>query len=116
MVVSFEINITKFDVQKTVRQYYDEGQVLNMIAINYTQMRDHMKSCMDRVCEDFEIITVTRKEQKNVVMMSEESYNNLIENIHVMGSKANYDWLMESKSQYEKGKIKKHNLIETGNE
>ena len=28
-------------------------------------------------------------------MSSEESYNNLMENIHVMGNKANYDWLMD---------------------
>lgn len=27
----------------------------------------------------------------------EETYNNLMENVYVMGNKANYDWLMESK-------------------
>ena len=45
-------------------------------------------------------------------MLSEESYNNLMENIHVMGNKANYDWLMESMEQLKKGKISTHNLIE----
>ncbi|MCD8014479.1 MAG: peptidase T [Lachnospiraceae bacterium] len=30
-----------------------------------------------------------------------ESHNNLMENIYVMGNKANYDWLMESKRQPE---------------
>ena len=45
-------------------------------------------------------------------MLSEESYNNLMENVYVMGSKANYDWLMESKTQLEKGKVSAHNLIE----
>ena len=45
-------------------------------------------------------------------MLSEESYNNLMENIHVMGNKANYDWLMESKAQLESGKITVHNLEE----
>ena len=38
-------------------------------------------------------------------MLSEESYNNLIENIYVMGNKANYDWLLESKEQLEKDMI-----------
>ena len=46
---------------------------------------------------------VTRKNNKNVVMMSEETYNNWMANIHVMGNKANYDWLMESKAQLENG-------------
>ena len=36
----------------------------------------------------------------------------MMENIHVMGNKANYDWLMESKSQLEKGAISTHDLIE----
>jgi len=35
-------------------------------------------------------------------MLSEETYNNLVENIYVTGNKENYDWLMESKKQLEK--------------
>lgn len=35
-----------------------------------------------------------------------------MENIYVMGNKANYDWLMESKLQLDNGKMTKHNLIE----
>ena len=45
-------------------------------------------------------------------MMSEEAYNNLMENIHVMGNKANYDWLMESKAQLENGNFASHTLAE----
>ena len=47
-------------------------------------------------------------------MMSEESYNNLMENLYVMGSQANYDWLMESKEQLEKGMASVHSLVEVG--
>lgn len=49
-------------------------------------------------------------------MMSEEAYNNLMENIHVMGNKANYDWLMESKAQLEKGNFASHTLVEAADE
>lgn len=45
-------------------------------------------------------------------MLSEEFYNDLIENIYVMGNKANYDWLMESKEQLESSMISAQNLIE----
>ena len=83
-----------------------------MLAVNYTTLRDNMKSYMDQVTDDYETMIVTRKNNKNVVMMSEEAYNNLMENIHVMGNKANYDWLMESKAQLEKGKSSVHNLAE----
>ena len=87
-------------------------EVSNMLAVNYTTLRDNMKTYMDKVTDDYETIIVTRKDNKNVVMLSEESYNNLMENIYVMGNKANYDWLMESKAQLENGKFTRHDLVE----
>ena len=83
-----------------------------MLAINYTNLRDDMKNCMDKVTDDYETIIVTRKNNKNVVMISEAAYNNLMENIHVMGNKANYDWLMQSKRQFEQGLSGSHELVE----
>lgn len=83
-----------------------------MLAVNYTNLRDNMKSYMDKVTDDYETMIVTRKDNKNVVMLSEESYNNLMENIYVMGNKFNYDWLMESKAQLESGNFSMQNLIE----
>lgn len=83
-----------------------------MLAVNYTNLRDNMKAYMDKVTDDYETMIVTRKNNKNVVMLSEESYNNLIENAYVMGNKANYDWLIESKAQLENGEISVHNLSE----
>jgi antitoxin YefM len=67
---------------------------------------------MDKVTDDYETMIVTRKDNKNVVMLSEESYNNLMENVYVMGDKTNYDWLMESKKQLEGGVVCEHSLIE----
>ena len=49
-------------------------------------------------------------------MISEETYNNLMENVYVMGNKSNYDWLMESKEQLGSGKFKEHDLIEVKDE
>lgn len=83
-----------------------------MLAVNYTNLRDNMKAYMDKVTDDYETMIVTRKDNKNVVMLSEEAYNNLMENVYIMGNKTNYDWLMESKAQLESGKISVQNLIE----
>ena len=85
-----------------------------MLAINYTTLRENMKTYMDKVTDDYETMIITRKDNKNVVMLSEESYNNMIENIYVMGNKRNYDWLMESKKQLEKGMISAYELSEVG--
>lgn len=83
-----------------------------MIAVNYTHLRENMKSYMDDVTDNYETVIVTRKDNKNVVMISEEVYNNLMENLHIMEDKANYDWLMESKKQLEEGLAKSRPLIQ----
>ena len=83
-----------------------------MIAVNYTQFRSNLKSNMDAVTNSCETVIVTRKENRNVVVISEETYNNLLENAHLTKTRANYDWLMQSKAQYETGKIKNRELIE----
>ena len=81
-----------------------------MLAVNYTTLRENMKKCMDRVTDDYETMIVTRKNNKNVVIVSEDSYNNMMENLHLVGNKANYDWLMESKMQLEQGMARMHDL------
>ena len=83
-----------------------------MLAVNYTNLRDNMKTYMDKVTDDYETMIVTRKDNKNVVMLSEETYNNLMENVYIMGNKANYDWLMESKAQLENGNFSVKKLAE----
>ena len=83
-----------------------------MIAVNYTNLRENMKSYMDKVSDDYETMIITRKNNKNIVMLSEEAYNNLIENAYIMGNKANYDWLMESKAQLERGDVVVESLVE----
>ena len=71
-----------------------------MLAINYSTLRNSMKKYFDIITDSI----VTRKSGNNIVMMSEETYNNLIENSYLTQNKRNYDWLMESKSQLESGK------------
>lgn len=83
-----------------------------MLAVNYTTLRDNMKTYMDKITDDYETMIVTRKDNKNVVMLSEESYNNMMENIYVMGNKSNYDWLTESKAQLENRMVSTHDLPE----
>ena len=87
-----------------------------MLAVNYTNLRDNMKHYMDQVTDDYETMIVTRKNNKNVVILSEETYNNLMENVYVMGNKANYDWLMESNAALENGHCATHELIEVDEE
>ncbi|MBQ7076607.1 MAG: type II toxin-antitoxin system prevent-host-death family antitoxin [Lachnospiraceae bacterium] len=48
-----------------------------MLAANYSTLRSNLKDYCDRVYDENEIVLVTRKEEKNVVLMSLEKYNQL---------------------------------------
>jgi antitoxin YefM len=76
-----------------------------MLAVNYTTMRNNLKNVLDRVSDDCETVIITRKEEKNVVMMSLDQYNNLVENDFIFNNKKYYNRLLESKRQIEQGKI-----------
>ena len=84
----------------------------SMFAVNYTGLRENMKMYLERVTDDYEPMMVTRKNNKNVVVLSEGAYNNLMENVYLLGNKANYDWLMESKRQLEAGDAHAHKLAD----
>ena len=48
-----------------------------MIAINFTTARSRFKDFCDKVTDDAETVIVTRKSEKNVVLISAERYNEL---------------------------------------
>ena len=76
-----------------------------MIAVDDKKFSENMNSFMDKVVDEQETLIVTRKGNKNVVILSEDVYNNMMENIYVLQDKTNYDWLMESVAQLEDGKF-----------
>lgn len=75
-----------------------------MLVVNYSNMRDNFKDYCDKVTDDYETVIVTRKNDKNVVMISLEEYNNMKENLYIMSNKKDYDRLVTSKKQLEAGK------------
>lgn len=77
-----------------------------MLAVNYSTLRNNLKSYCDRATDDAETVFVTRKDEKNLVMMSLEAYNNLMENIFVRSNHKNYQHIMEGISQMDNGKNK----------
>ena len=83
-----------------------------MIATNYSNIRNNFKKYCDKATRDYETIIVTRKNDENVVLMSEEEYNNFMENLYIMSNKDYYNELLKRKDEVEKGKVEKHDLIE----
>ena len=83
-----------------------------MIATNYSEVRNNLKTYCDKATKDYETIIITRKNNENVVLMSEEVYNNLMENLYIRSNLKYYQRLVESIKEVEKGNVKEHDLIE----
>lgn len=80
-----------------------------MLAINYSTMRNHLKDYCDAATDRNETVIVTRKEEKNVVIISLEKYN------QIMKAARNAEYLAmidRGIAQLEAGRGQAHELIE----
>ena len=46
-----------------------------MLAVNYSTIRNKLKDYCDKVTDESETVIVTRKDEKNVVIISLDEYN-----------------------------------------
>ena len=73
-----------------------------MLAVNYSTIRSKLKDYCDKATEDNETVIVTRKDEKNVVLISLEQYNELIKlsrNVEYLNK------IDKSMKQVEEGKV-----------
>lgn len=80
-----------------------------MLAVNYSTLRNNLKEYCDKATDSYETVIVTRKEEKNVVIMSLEKYNQL----EKAARNAEYLAMIDRGiTQLEAGKGQAHELIE----
>lgn len=73
-----------------------------MLAVNYSTIRSKLKDYCDKATDENETVIVTRKDEKNVVLISLEQYNEFLR------IKKNAEYLKKldkSIKQIEEGKI-----------
>ncbi len=83
-----------------------------MLAVNYSTLRENLKKYCDTANQDFETIIVTRKKGGNVVLMSEDEYNNIMENLYVRTNPEYYNKILRSIEELNAGKTIKADLID----
>ena len=83
-----------------------------MIAANYTEFRTNLKSFLDKVEFDNEVLIIKRGSGNGTVMMSLSEYNSVMETLYLLGTKANAERLRESIQQMKNGEILRKDLIE----
>lgn len=73
-----------------------------MLAVNYSTIRNNLKDYCDKATDQYETVIVTRKDEKNVVILSLEKYNEIMRASH----NAEYlDKIDKSIEQVKQGKI-----------
>ena len=60
-----------------------------MKVVSFSEARNSLKTVLDRVVEDADYTIVTRRDADDVVVMSLESFNSLMETVHLLKSPAN---------------------------
>jgi antitoxin YefM len=82
-----------------------------MLAVNYTTMRNKLKDYCDLVSNDGETIIVTRKADRNVVVLSLDRYNAMEKELRNAKFLEKIDRAFD---QLYAGKGKVHELVEIG--
>jgi antitoxin YefM len=83
-----------------------------MDAVAYSDLRQNLKTYMDKVFNDHEPLIITRKNNENLVLLSIDEYNSLMETSYLLGNEANAAHLRKSISQFEDGKVEERELLE----
>lgn len=73
-----------------------------MLAVNYSTIRSKLKDYCDKATDNNETVIVTRKDEKNVVLISLEQYNALMKAVR---NSEYLDKIDKSIKQVEEGKV-----------
>lgn len=71
-----------------------------MRMISFTEARNGLKAVLDAVVNDAGTTIITRRDSKDVVVMSLDYYNSLMETVHLLRSPENAKHLNKSIVQY----------------
>lgn len=80
-----------------------------MLAVNYSTMRNNLKSYCDKASDEQETVIITRKNDKNIVLMSLEQYNSIMKTLRNAEYLAKLDRAI---NQLEQSNGHQHGLVE----
>jgi antitoxin YefM len=83
-----------------------------MNAITYTALRQNLNAYMDRVVQNQNPLIITRKNNENVILLSVDEYNSLVETNYLLSNEANVEHLRKSIAQHKAGEVKIRELYE----
>jgi antitoxin YefM len=82
-----------------------------MRVLNY-DCNSNLEQIFDTVCENHEEVVINRDDNKNIVIISLEDYNSIIETNYLLSTKNNRDRILSSLSKAKSNKTFEKELIE----
>ncbi len=83
-----------------------------MRIVNFSEARNSLKSVINRVIEDADYTVIARRDAPDAVVMSLDTFNSLMETVHLLKSPANAAHLARSMEQYRQGKLTQQGLVD----
>jgi antitoxin YefM len=83
-----------------------------MRVVNFSEARNHLKHVVDQTVADADFTVISRRDSPDAVLMSLDTFNSLMETVHLLKTPANALHLAESIDQYRAGKLVKGALAD----
>ena len=83
-----------------------------MRVFNFSEARNNLKRVIDQVVNDADYAVISRRDDADAVVMSLDTFNSLMETVHLLKTPANAAHLARSLEQLRKGKTKARSLVD----
>lgn len=83
-----------------------------MRVINFSDARNGLKRVIDQVVEDADYAVIARRDAPDAVVMSLDTFNSMMETVHLLKVPANAVHLAKSIKQLREGKARAHKLVD----
>ena len=83
-----------------------------MRVVNFSEARNSLKGVIDKVVDDADFAVIARRNAQDAVIMSLDTFNSLMETVHLLRSPANAAYLARSIEQFRQGKIAPRDLVD----
>ncbi len=83
-----------------------------MRVVNFSEARNNLKRVIDQVVKDANYAVISRRDDADAVLMSLDTFNSLMETVHLLKTPANAAHLARSIAQLRKGKTRARNLVD----
>jgi antitoxin YefM len=81
-------------------------------VVSFSEARNNLKTVLDQVVEDADYTIISRRDSSDAVVMSLDTFNSLLETVHLLKSPANAAHLERSIAQYKQGKAVERSLFD----